>query len=106
MAREEGDRERTGIWRAGDIELDVGQQRVLRGGVPVELPKLSFDMLLALMRGCTWHVPARIPRWSPASGSTGRPRERRTTPSAMQAACALDSGPSRFRSTARMTERC
>jgi TolB-like protein/DNA-binding winged helix-turn-helix (wHTH) protein len=50
MARDEGDRGRPGIWRAGDIEVDVGQQRVLRGGTPVELPRLSFDMLLALMR--------------------------------------------------------
>lgn len=49
-ARETGEGARTERWRAGDIELDVGQQRVLRAGVPVELPRLSFEMLLALMR--------------------------------------------------------
>lgn len=49
-ARETGEGVRTERWRAGDIELDVGQQRVLRAGVPVDLPRLSFEMLLALMR--------------------------------------------------------
>jgi TolB-like protein/DNA-binding winged helix-turn-helix (wHTH) protein len=50
LARETGEGVRTERWRAGDIELDVGQQRVLRGGVPIDLPRLSFEMLLALMR--------------------------------------------------------
>lgn len=38
------------LWRAGDLELDVGQQRVLRAGTAVELPRLSFELLLALLR--------------------------------------------------------
>jgi DNA-binding winged helix-turn-helix (wHTH) protein/tetratricopeptide (TPR) repeat protein len=37
-------------WQSGDLWLDVGQQRVLQAGVPVVLPRLSFDLLLALMR--------------------------------------------------------
>jgi DNA-binding winged helix-turn-helix (wHTH) protein/tetratricopeptide (TPR) repeat protein len=40
----------TQSWTAGDLELDVGLQRVLQAGAPVELPKLSFDLLLALLR--------------------------------------------------------
>jgi TolB-like protein/DNA-binding winged helix-turn-helix (wHTH) protein/Tfp pilus assembly protein PilF len=37
-------------WRIGDLVLDVGQQRVTRGDHEVPLPKLSFDLLLALAR--------------------------------------------------------
>jgi DNA-binding winged helix-turn-helix (wHTH) protein len=39
-----------GPWQAGDLQLDAGLQRVLQAGVQVELPKLSFDLLQALMR--------------------------------------------------------
>ena len=38
------------IWRAADLEIDVGRQRVTRGGIEIPLPKLSFDLLLALVR--------------------------------------------------------
>jgi TolB-like protein/DNA-binding winged helix-turn-helix (wHTH) protein len=33
-----------------DLEIDVGRQRVLQAGRDVELPKLSFDLLLAIVR--------------------------------------------------------
>jgi TolB-like protein/DNA-binding winged helix-turn-helix (wHTH) protein len=38
------------IWHVGDLVVDVAQQRVLRGAEVIELPKLSFDLLLALAR--------------------------------------------------------
>jgi DNA-binding winged helix-turn-helix (wHTH) protein len=38
-------------WRAGDLELDLGLHRVGRAGEPVELPGLTFDLLLALIHG-------------------------------------------------------
>jgi len=38
-------------YRSGDLLIEVGRQRVTRGGEPIALPKLSFDLLLALMRG-------------------------------------------------------
>lgn len=50
LARETGGHGHTERWRAADIELDVGQQQVLRAGAPVDLPRLSFELLLALMR--------------------------------------------------------
>jgi TolB-like protein/DNA-binding winged helix-turn-helix (wHTH) protein/tetratricopeptide (TPR) repeat protein len=37
-------------WRVGDLTIDVGQQRVVRAGTDIALPKLSFDLLLALAR--------------------------------------------------------
>lgn len=37
-------------WRIGDLDLDVGQQRLWRDGAEIALPKLSFDLLLALAR--------------------------------------------------------
>jgi TolB-like protein/DNA-binding winged helix-turn-helix (wHTH) protein len=37
-------------YRAGDLEIDVGRQQVTRAGADVPLPKLSFDLLLALIR--------------------------------------------------------
>lgn len=37
-------------WQAGDLRVDTGTQKVVRAGVPVELPPLSFDLLLALLR--------------------------------------------------------
>jgi TolB-like protein/DNA-binding winged helix-turn-helix (wHTH) protein len=37
-------------WQVGDLTIDVGQQRVLRADADVALPKLSFDLLLALAR--------------------------------------------------------
>lgn len=53
-----GDASRTGTleaqsastaWQAGDLAVDRGLQRVERDGEPIELPKLSFDLLLALI---------------------------------------------------------
>ncbi|MGH6892293.1 MAG: winged helix-turn-helix domain-containing protein, partial [Dongiaceae bacterium] len=37
-------------WRVGDLVIDEGQQLVKRGDEVIELPKLSFDLLLALVR--------------------------------------------------------
>jgi len=45
------------IWRLGDLVLDEGQQRVARGDEIIELPKLSFDLLLALVRDAPNVVP-------------------------------------------------
>ncbi len=43
--------ERSGsIFDCGDLHIDVGRQRVLQAGRDIELPKLSFDVLLALVR--------------------------------------------------------
>ena len=41
---------RRGKWRVGDLVVDEGQQRVTRGGDVIDLPKLSFDLLLVLVR--------------------------------------------------------
>ena len=41
---------RRGKWRVGDLVIDEGQQRVTRGGDVIDLPKLSFDLLLVLVR--------------------------------------------------------
>jgi TolB-like protein/DNA-binding winged helix-turn-helix (wHTH) protein len=38
-------------WQAGDLVLDVGLQRVMQSGKPVDLPRLSFELLLVLLRG-------------------------------------------------------
>jgi TolB-like protein/DNA-binding winged helix-turn-helix (wHTH) protein/Tfp pilus assembly protein PilF len=38
------------IYRAGDLIIDLGRHRVLRGAQEIPLPKLSFDLLLALVR--------------------------------------------------------
>jgi TolB-like protein/DNA-binding winged helix-turn-helix (wHTH) protein/Flp pilus assembly protein TadD len=38
------------IYRVGDLRVDVGQQRVTRVDAEISLPKLSFDLLLALIR--------------------------------------------------------
>jgi TolB-like protein/DNA-binding winged helix-turn-helix (wHTH) protein len=38
------------IWRAGDLEVDVARQRVLQAGAVVDLPKLSFELLLTLLQ--------------------------------------------------------
>ncbi len=38
------------VWRVGDLVVDEGQQRVARGEDVVELPKLSFNLLLELVR--------------------------------------------------------
>jgi len=35
---------------AGDLLVDVGQQRVTRAGIEIPLPNLSFQLLLALIR--------------------------------------------------------
>jgi len=37
-------------YRIADLLVDVGRQCVTRGEVPIPLPKLSFDLLLALVR--------------------------------------------------------
>ena len=36
--------------QAGDLVIDLGRQRVDRAGVLIELPRLSFDLLVALVR--------------------------------------------------------
>ena len=38
------------FYQAGDLTIDMGCQRVLRGDLEIPLPKLSFDLLLALVR--------------------------------------------------------
>src|ERR1044072_6436606 len=38
------------IYRFGDLTLDVGRARVSRGQDEIALPKLSYDLLLALVR--------------------------------------------------------
>src|SRR5450432_23032 len=38
------------IFLVGDLQLDVGQQRVTRAGIEIALPNLSFQLLLALIR--------------------------------------------------------
>lgn len=45
--------------RVGDLEIDVGLQRVVRDGVQVPLPKLSFDLLLVLVRAAPNFIPHR-----------------------------------------------
>jgi TolB-like protein/DNA-binding winged helix-turn-helix (wHTH) protein/Tfp pilus assembly protein PilF len=44
------------IWCAGDLEVDAGLHRVLKGGEPIELPRLSLDLLLALFRSAPHFV--------------------------------------------------
>ena len=41
-------RERPG-YVVGDLEIDVGRQRVLQAGMEIPLPKLSYDLLIALI---------------------------------------------------------
>lgn len=43
-------RHRTGAIRAGDIELDAGAREVRRGGSPIELTTVEFDLLATLLR--------------------------------------------------------
>jgi TolB-like protein/DNA-binding winged helix-turn-helix (wHTH) protein len=38
------------LFIAGDLRVDVGQQRVTRAGIDIALPNLSFQLLLALIR--------------------------------------------------------
>src|ERR1700686_565859 len=38
------------LFIAGDLHVDVGQQRVTRAGIKITLPDLSFQLLLALIR--------------------------------------------------------
>src|SRR5450631_4640448 len=38
------------LFLAGDLHVDVGQQRVTRAGIEIALPNLSFQLLLALIR--------------------------------------------------------
>ena len=43
--------ERAGsMFSCGDLQIDVGRQRILQAGQERALPKLSFDLLLALVR--------------------------------------------------------
>src|SRR5882762_10296202 len=44
-------------YRVGDLLLDVGQQRAWRDDVELRLPKLSFDLLLMLVRRAPNLVP-------------------------------------------------
>jgi TolB-like protein/DNA-binding winged helix-turn-helix (wHTH) protein/Tfp pilus assembly protein PilF len=37
-------------YRVGDLHVDLGRVRVSRGDVPIPLPRLSFDLLVALIR--------------------------------------------------------
>src|SRR5579862_4980263 len=37
-------------YEVGDVVVDIGQQRVARGGVEIPLPHLSFDLLVTLAR--------------------------------------------------------
>jgi TolB-like protein/DNA-binding winged helix-turn-helix (wHTH) protein len=41
---------RSGTFFVGDLYLDVGQQRVTRAGSDIDLPNLSFQLLVALVR--------------------------------------------------------
>lgn len=38
------------MYRLGDVEIDAGQRTVTRGGQPVALTPMEFDLLLALLR--------------------------------------------------------
>lgn len=38
------------LWQVDDLTVDVGSQSVVRAGVPVTLPLLSFKFLLTLIR--------------------------------------------------------
>jgi TolB-like protein/DNA-binding winged helix-turn-helix (wHTH) protein/Tfp pilus assembly protein PilF len=38
------------LFIAGDLHVDVGQQRITRAGIEITLPNLSFQLLLALIR--------------------------------------------------------
>ena len=38
------------VWLAGDLRIDTGMQRVEQGGAPLELPKLSFELLITLLQ--------------------------------------------------------
>ncbi len=38
------------VFLAGDLLVEVGQQRVTRAGIKITLPDLSFQLLLALIR--------------------------------------------------------
>src|SRR5216684_4100972 len=38
------------IFDVGDLRVDIDQQQVLRGSEKIELPPLSFDLLIALAR--------------------------------------------------------
>ena len=37
------------LFIAGDLHVDVGQQRVTRAGCEITLPNLSFQLLLSLI---------------------------------------------------------
>ena len=40
----------TDIYRVDDLRIDVGRRIVSRGGEAIPVPKLSFDLLLVLIR--------------------------------------------------------
>ena len=50
MTEEAGSASKAQRYRVGDLLLDVGQKRAWRDDVEVRLPKLSFDLLLMLVR--------------------------------------------------------
>ena len=41
------------LYHVGDLSIDSGRQRVTRGGDPIALPRLSYDLLLVLIQ----HAP-------------------------------------------------
>ena len=43
-------------YRVGDLLIDTGPQRVTRDGHVIALPKLSYDLLIALVRAAR-HAP-------------------------------------------------
>ena len=44
-------------YRIDDLVLEPGTRRVLRNDVPIDLPRLSFELLLALTRAAPNVVP-------------------------------------------------
>jgi DNA-binding winged helix-turn-helix (wHTH) protein len=40
----------TDIYRVDDLRIDVGRRIVSRGNADIPVPKLSFDLLLVLVR--------------------------------------------------------
>jgi len=39
------------VFLVGDLRVDIGQQRVMRSATEIALPNLSFQLLVALIRG-------------------------------------------------------
>jgi TolB-like protein/DNA-binding winged helix-turn-helix (wHTH) protein/Tfp pilus assembly protein PilF len=51
QARDEAPAINSEVFLVGDLHVDIGQQRVARGGTEIILPNLSFQMMVALIRG-------------------------------------------------------